>query len=61
MIQVRETEVLETDVETLEQRLHRGAQLLFEMELRGETGADYQRWLLGYVDLLNQYESLYAA
>ncbi len=61
MIQVRETEVLETDVETLEQRLQRGAQLLYEMEQRGDTGADYQRWLVGYVELLTQYESLYAA
>jgi hypothetical protein len=61
MIQVRETDVLETDIEALEQRLHRGAQLLFDMEQRGETGSDYQRWLLGYVELLRQYESLYAA
>lgn len=61
MIQVRESEVLEIDVETLEQRLHRGAQLLYEMEQRGDMGTEYQRWLVGYVDLLNQYESLYAA
>jgi hypothetical protein len=61
MIQVRETDVLETDVEALEQRLHRGAQLLLEMEERGDTGSDYQRWLAGYTDLLSQYESLHAA
>jgi hypothetical protein len=61
MIQVRETDVLETDTEALEQRLHRGAQLLFELEERGETGADYQRWLAGYTELLRQYELLHAA
>lgn len=61
MIQVRETDVLETNVEALEQRLHRGAQLLLEMEERGDTGSDYQRWLAGYTDLLSQYESLHAA
>lgn len=61
MIQVRETEVLETDVEMLELRLHRGAQLLFEMEERGDLGADYQRWLDGYVELLDQYKSLHGA
>ena len=61
MIQVRETEVLETDVVTLETRLHRGAQLLFEMEQRGDLGSDYMRWLDGYTDLLRQYESLHAA
>jgi hypothetical protein len=53
--------VLETNVETLEQRLHRGAQLLFEMEQRGDTGTDYQRWLTGYTELLRQYELLHAA
>lgn len=61
MIQVRETAVLEMDLDTLEHRLQRGAELLFEMEQRGDTGTDYQRWLAGYTDLLRQYETLYAA
>jgi hypothetical protein len=61
MIQVRETDVLEIDVTTLEQRLQRGADLLFLMEQQGDTGIDYQRWLSGYTDLLRQYEILRAA
>jgi hypothetical protein len=48
-------------IEALEERLARGADLLFDMEQRGETGPDYQRWLEGWVELLRQYESAPAA
>ena len=48
-------------VETLEERLARGAQLLFDMEQRGEMGIEYIRWLNGWLDLLHQYERLQAA
>jgi hypothetical protein len=47
-----------TEIQALEDRLTRGADLLFDMELRGDTGADYARWLEHYVDLLQQYEQL---
>ena len=47
--------------EALEERLARGAELLFDMEQRGDTGADYARWLQRWVDLLEQYEELQAA
>jgi hypothetical protein len=30
--------------ELLEERLARGADLLFEMERRGDTGPEYRRW-----------------
>jgi hypothetical protein len=42
-------------------RLERGARLLFDLEERGERGADYERWLLGWLRLLEQYEALEAA
>lgn len=42
--------------EMLEERLLRGADLLFDLEQRGETGPEYQRWLEGWVELLRQYE-----
>lgn len=47
----------EIDIQALEERLSRGAELLFDMEQRGELGADYERWLARYVDLLGQYQS----
>ena len=47
--------------EMLEERLSRGAELLFDLEQRGEMGPDYQRWLQGWLDLLEQYEALKAA
>jgi hypothetical protein len=48
-------------VEVLEERLVRGADLLFDLEQRGETGQEYQRWLEGWVELLRQYEGAEAA
>lgn len=51
----------DTHLEVLQERLERGADLLFDMELRGETGGEYDRWLQGWMELLQRYESLYAA
>jgi len=48
-------------VEGLEERLIRGADLLFEMEQRGDTGAEYLRWLQHWLHLLDRYEHLQAA
>lgn len=50
--------LVESPPEVLEERLARGAELLFGMEQRGDRGEQYQRWLAGWVDLLGQYESL---
>lgn len=47
--------------EMLEERLVRGADFLFDLEQRGETGPDYQRWLEGWIELLQQYEHVLAA
>ena len=47
----------ETEAQALEERLSRGAELLFDMEQRGELGTDYERWLAHYVDLLDQFQS----
>ncbi len=41
---------------SLEQRLTRGAQLLFDMEQRGETGRDYDVWKERWESMLRQYE-----
>lgn len=41
---------------SLEQRLTRGAQLLFDMEQRGETGGDYDVWRERWESMLHQYE-----
>jgi hypothetical protein len=43
-------------VPSLEERLTRGAELLFDMEQRGDTGPAYARWLQSWVELLQQYE-----
>jgi hypothetical protein len=48
-------------VEALEERLARGAEVLFDMEQRGETDADYARWLARWEELLQEYETLQAA
>lgn len=45
----------------LEDRLTRGADLLFDMEQRGETGPEYQRWLQIWIELLDHYERVQAA
>jgi hypothetical protein len=46
--------------EVLEERLARGADWLFAMEQRGETGPEYARWLQIWMELLAQYEALEA-
>lgn len=46
---------------TLVERLARGAELLFDMEQRGETDGRYSRWLAAWLELLNEYEELEAA
>lgn len=48
-------------VEGLEERLTRGADLLFDMEQRGDTGAEYLRWLQRWLQLLDRYEHLQAS
>ncbi|MGH2442424.1 MAG: hypothetical protein ACRDFX_04605 [Chloroflexota bacterium] len=45
----------------LEERLTRGADLLLEMEQRGELGVEYHRWLAHWLVLLGEYEELAAA
>jgi hypothetical protein len=45
----------------LEERLERGAAVLFDMEQRGDTGPEYQRWLETWLELLRQYEGENAA
>lgn len=48
-------------VETLEDRLERGANLLFDLEQRGDTGAEYSLSLRTWIELLQQYERAQAA
>ncbi|GAC1508501.1 MAG: hypothetical protein NVS2B16_05430 [Chloroflexota bacterium] len=43
-------------VELLEERLVRGAELLFDMERRGEMGQQYTEWLHRWESLLVEYE-----
>ncbi len=43
----------------LEERLKNGAELLFEMESRGQRSVNYQRWLKAWLELLDRYESLH--
>ena len=43
--------------QTLEKRLAQGADILFAMELRGDTGPEYARWLAAWLELLAEYES----
>jgi hypothetical protein len=51
----------QSEIQMLEERLSRGAELLFDMEQRGDLGADYERWLAHYTELLARYTSLQAA
>lgn len=51
----------ERSIEVLEQRLHRGADLLFDMEQRGDTSDEYGRWLAHWTSLLEEYEALEVA
>ena len=51
----------EQAVDMLEQRLRKGADLLFDMELRCEMADEYHRWLAHWSELLGEYEALQAA
>lgn len=42
----------------LELRLERGSELLFDMEQRGDTGVEYQRFLMHFQGLLEEYEEV---
>jgi hypothetical protein len=53
--------VLPSEVETLEDRLRRGIELLFDMERRGEHSGEYDRYLHLWFDLLHRYEELQTA
>jgi len=57
MIDVRSTSPLAA----LEERLLRGAQLLFDLEQRGDTENGYPLWFERWVALLEEYESLDSA
>jgi hypothetical protein len=46
----------ESPTAMLEQRLARGAELLFDMEQSGDVGAEYNRLLLRFLGLLEEYE-----
>jgi hypothetical protein len=48
-----------SEVETLEDRLRRGIELLFDMERRGEHSGEYDRYLHLWLDLLRRYEELH--
>lgn len=43
-------------VDVLEERLGRGADLLFDMERRGDLGPQYREWLRRWEALLAEYE-----
>ena len=51
----------ESEAEVLVGRLTRGADLLFDMEQRGETGPEYETYFDLYRDLLRRYEAHQAA
>lgn len=46
---------------SVEERLARGAELLFDMERRGDVGPDYDRYLRYFMTLLDEYEERNAA
>ncbi len=46
----------DSPISLLEQRLERGGELLFDMEQRGDTGPEYDRFLAHFLGLLAQYE-----
>lgn len=48
-------------VEVLEERLTRGAELLFDLEQRGDLGMQYMQWLRHWEALLVEYEKACAA
>jgi hypothetical protein len=53
--------VVDAPVDVLEERVRRGAALLFDMEQRGELSAEYHRWFAAWLHLLREYEQLEAA
>ena len=50
----------ETPLQLLEVRLARGADLLYDLEQRGDTGAEYVRFLRHFEMLLAEYEQSFA-
>lgn len=46
----------DSPIAMLETRLARGAELLFDMEQRGDMGVDYSRFLLHFLGLLQEYQ-----
>jgi hypothetical protein len=48
----------ETEIQTLEERLDRGMEILFDMERRGDHSVEYDRYLRLWSELLIQYEVL---
>ncbi len=51
----------ESPASMLVQRLQRGADLLFDMEQRGDFGDEYERFLNHFVRLLGEYEESFTA
>lgn len=47
--------VMDSPVPVLERRLAQGADILFDMEQRGDTGEEYCRWLKRWTELLDEY------
>jgi hypothetical protein len=50
--------MMKTTADTLERRLSQGADILFDMEQRGDTGADYRQWLDRWIEMLAEYEAI---
>lgn len=50
-----------SEVSEIEERLYNGVQFLCELEQRGETVGEYERWLNHWIELLGRYEQLHAA
>lgn len=48
--------LIDTSRPVLAERVKQGLELLFDMEQRGETGPEYERWLGHWMSLLDQYE-----
>ena len=46
--------------DVLQERLSRGADILFDMEQRGDTGQQYLDWLSRWEAMLREYEELAA-
>lgn len=50
----------EAEIQTIEERLGRGMEILFEMERRGERSEEYERYLGRWSELLERYQELQA-